>query len=346
MDEFDTKSQIIATVKSLGKGNVSRIVQKLPKPKTRQWVSALLKQLAKDGALIRSKEGKQVFYVLPDRLDLLGKRTSRRLVNRSLSEDQIFEALKNQTPFIKDLKEDVGSITYYGFTEMLNNAIDHSLSRSIEVVFEELGDKITFDVIDRGIGVFRNIMNKKHLPTELDALQDLLKGKTTTLPRAHTGEGIFFTSKIADVFVLDSYGYRLRVDNALPDIFVEKVNKFEGTKVHFELATKSNKHLGDIFKEYEAEPNSQAFDKTKVLVKLLRAGTVYISRSQAKRLMNNLESFKLVVLDFEGVDMVGQAFADEVLRVFANKYPQTKIETINMSETVKFMMGRVQSLLV
>lgn len=331
---------LIEVIKNLGKGNVSEIIKALPEKKSRQWISANLNQLAEEGKLLRSKEGLKVFFVLPDKSDLLGKRISRRLTNISLKEDLIFDEIKNTTPFFKNIPENIDAILFYGFTEMLNNAIEHSQSIKIEVTIEETADKIMFDVIDMGVGVFNNIMQKKHLNSELDAINDLLKGKTTTLPHSHTGEGIFFTSKISDVFTLDSFGYRLRVDNKIQDVFVEKIKETKGTKVHFELSRESDKHLNEIFKEYESEPGSQAFDKTKVHVKLIKAGTVYISRSQARRLMTNLEKFKLVILDFAEVETVGQAFADEVFRVFANKHPETQIQAINMTETVEFMIAR------
>jgi hypothetical protein len=42
-----------------------------------------------------------------------------------------------------------------------------------------------------------------------------------------------------------------------------------------------------------------------------------ISRSQAKRLLARIELFKIVLFDFSGVETIGQAFADEIFRVFA-----------------------------
>ena len=256
--------------------------------------------------------------------------------------DQVIDQLKKQSLLIQNLSEDLDSIVRFGFTEILNNAIEHSESRSIEVSISEEENTIIFEISDNGIGAFRSIMQKKELTSELEAIQELLKGKTTTLPHSHTGEGIFFTSKIADVFILDSFEYRLRVDNTINDVFIEKIANKLGTKVRFEISKETKKHLDYVFKEYEAEPGSFAFDKTTVHVKLFKAGTIYISRSQARRLMANLEKFKLVILDFEGVKTVGQAFADEVFRVFANKYPNTKIQAVNMLETVEFMVKRAK----
>jgi len=69
---------------------------------------------------------------------------------------------------------------------------------------------------------------------------------------------------------------------------------------------------------------------------------VHISRSQARRVLTGLDRFRVIVFDFDKVPMVGQAFADEVFRVFHNKYPVIKLQAINMNEAVRFMVERVE----
>jgi hypothetical protein len=223
---------------------------------------------------------------------------------------------------------------------MLNNAIEHSESHNVEV--EVVEDKrIKFIVNDFGIGVFKSVMQKKHLNNEIEAIQDLLKGKTTTAPRAHSGEGIFFTSKSADVFVLDSFNLRLRVDNVLGDIFVEELDMpKKGTRVSFEISNSSQRHLTDIFSKYQTNPDEPAFDKTEIQIKLYTMGTIYVSRSQARRVLEGLDKFKTIILDFDKVPTIGQAFADEIFRVFQNRHPNIKIKSDNMNDAVKFMIQR------
>jgi hypothetical protein len=46
-----------------------------------------------------------------------------------------------------------------------------------------------------------------------------------------------------------------------------------------------------------------------------------LARAEAKRLLQRVERFRRVVLDFSGVALIGQSFADEVFRVFANAHP-------------------------
>ena len=227
---------------------------------------------------------------------------------------------------------------------MLNNAIEHSKSDKIEVEVVLENKKLRFYVNDYGIGVFRNVMKDRGLKSELEAMQDLLKGKTTTQPKSHSGEGIFFTSKAADQYELESYGYQLVVDNNINDVFFNKVKADKrGTKVSFIISTDSARHLNDVFKQYTSKVDSgSGFDKTEIKVKLYTIGGVYVSRSQARRILAGLEKFKSIILDFEKVPMVGQAFSDEVFRVFKNRHPAIKIKSANMNEAVKFMIDRVE----
>lgn len=64
---------------------------------------------------------------------------------------------------------------------------------------------------------------------------------------------------------------------------------------------------------------------------------------EARRILSGLEKFRVILFDYDKVPMVGQAFADEIYRVFHNKYPEIKIEEINMNDTVKFMVERTKT---
>lgn len=82
-------------------------------------------------------------------------------------------------------------------------------------------------------------------------------------------------------------------------------------------------------------------NKTVVPVKLDQYGNnKLISRSQAKRLLARIELFKKVIFDFEDVDVIGQAFADEIFRVFAAEHPEIELESANTNEAVKQMITR------
>lgn len=340
---MDIRELIFKLASQRGKLKTSDVVKELHNNKSRQYINSVIRDMVNSKQLLKGGTTAGAFYVLPQNSHLIGDEITIKLKREDLEEHKVFSDLKEKAPFINDLKENLSSILFYAFTEMLNNAIEHSHSQYVEICIKKDKENIKFCVNDFGVGVFKNVMQQRKLHSELEAIQDLLKGKTTTQPHSHTGEGIFFTSKIADIFILESFDYRLRVDNIIEDIFIEELKpQKKGTKVTVILSASSKKHLNDVFSQFVTEPGEVGFDKTEIKVRLYVSGIVYISRSQARRIMSGLDKFKTVVLDFDKVTTVGQAFADEIFRVFQERHPDIKIIPINMVEPVKFMIDRVE----
>jgi len=310
---------------------------------SRQYATKILKKLIDRGEIVKLGSTANARYTLPElRDDFDTGHIKQRLSNHNLKEHEVMESSLVASPIFKQASENVQSILRYAFSEMLNNAIEHSGSSHIEVEIINDNPMVKFMVNDFGIGVFRNVMKKRGLHSELEAMQDLLKGKTTTNPKAHSGEGIFFTSKVADKFMLESFGHRLVVDNTIPDVFFadQKPSK-KGTRVIFSINSRSKRHLSDVFEKFQSGPGQYDFDRTEIQVRLFTLGTIYISRSQARRILLGLDKFKSIILDFDRVPTVGQAFADEIFRIFKNAHPDISIQPINMNESVKFMIERV-----
>jgi hypothetical protein len=229
---------------------------------------------------------------------------------------------------------------------MLNNAIEHSGSPKIYTEFSSNKNEVQFIVRDWGIGVFKSIQNKLHRGSELEAIQDVLKGKTTTSPKSHSGEGIFFTSKAADTFMLQSFRYGLKVDNKKHDAqIIPEIRSLRGTLVLFTINKNTHKHLTDIFKRF-TENDRLGFTTTEIRVKLFTMFSHHVSRSQARRVLEGLDKFSHIILDFKEVLNIGQAFADEIFRVFQNKHPDIKISAVNMQDNVAFMVNRARNNLV
>lgn len=334
---------ILELAQKRGKIKTSDIVKELKGSKSRQHINAVIRELVNKKVLLKGGSTAGSFYVLPENAHLLGEEITIKLKRENLEEHKVFNTLKERATFITSLPENISSILFYGFTEMLNNAIEHSNSAYVEITIRKENENLIFIIDDFGIGVFKNVMKQRNLRSELEAIQDLLKGKTTTQPHSHSGEGIFFTSKIADIFILESFRYRLRIDNTIKDLFIEElIPTKRGTKVTFILSTASKKHLNDVFSHFVTTPGEVGFDKTEIKVHLYVSGTVYISRSQARRILTGLDKFKTIILDFDKVTTVGQAFADEIFRVFRQSHPDIKIEPINMVEPVQFMVDRVE----
>ena len=344
---MNNKEKILEIIRQYGKVTSSEVVSKIGV--SRQYINTVLSFLIAEKQVVKLGGTRNAFYVsaqyAKDNQDIFPTIFKKKYINKKLEEHRVLAEIEGVFPLLVNLPENIKSIFTFAFSEMLNNAIEHSGSKSISLQIEIEGDKLSFTIEDTGIGVFRNIQKKKKLHGEIEAIQDLLKGKTTTMPKSHSGEGIFFTSKAAGIFILDSFGYQLSILPRINDIQIKTISaRKRGTKVFFEISTHSELHLTDIFRKYTnlTKGSDYGFDKTEIHVKLFTTGGIHMSRSQARRILSGLEKFKIVILDFENVPLVGQAFADEIYRVFKNKYPGTLIQEENMSEGVKFMIERAK----
>ena len=73
----------------------------------------------------------------------------------------------------------------------------------------------------------------------------------------------------------------------------------------------------------------------------LRDDVPLVSRSKAKQLIARFDRFKTIILDFKGVQEIGQAFSDELFRVYGVSHPDIDILPKNMTEPVERMRRRV-----
>jgi anti-sigma regulatory factor (Ser/Thr protein kinase) len=309
---------------------------------SRQAVNKHLRSLVLEGKVAREGATRAATYSRASQgRDVVRSRALKRKYQlRGLDEDIVFRDLASRLEIGRNVGQRTLALIRYGFTEILNNAIDHSNSRecSVEVSLEPYD--AGFMVRDFGIGIFESIRSKFDLPDEMTALAELLKGKTTTMREQHSGEGIFFTSKAADNLRIRSHRTILAFDNRAGDTAVREARSIKGTEVCFSVSRRSKRDLTAIFREYSPEEFDWEFQKTRVLVRLqLRE---YVSRSEAKRLLVGLEKFREIVLDFDQVKEIGQGFADQVFRVFAAQNPDIAIRIENARPVVNTMIRHVR----
>ena len=132
-------------------------------------------------------------------------------------------------------------------------------------------------------------------------------------------------------------------DDGQVDVVLERTAGAAGTTVFMQLANDSARTTREVFDKFAA-PDDYTFAKTLVPVRLAQPeGEKLVSRSQAKRLTMRFERFQTVVLDFADVGEIGQAFADEVFRVFQVAHPQTTLVPTNMEPGVKSMVSRTRA---
>lgn len=304
---------------------------------TLQAVNSHLKRLEQEGWLISEGAGKGKKYFLGD----IREHRSLFPLTDKFTEDEVW---RNHYSFVVEgLPENIIDICQYGFTEMVNNVIDHSDGKNIYIHVLRNSENIMIYIIDDGEGIFKKLKRLCRLQDERQALLELSKGKLTTDPENHTGEGIFFTSRVFDQFVINSKGIKFSHDDQFEFdyIFETEFSSDEtGTAVHMLLKRNTSRTIQQIFDEY-AGPDEYKFNKTVIPVRLAQYGSEkLISRSQAKRLLARIERFQNVVFDFDGVSEIGQAFADEIFRVYAKSHPKIVLLPVKMEMNVEKMVRR------
>lgn len=259
-------------------------------------------------------------------------------IKPGIAEDRVW--LKYIKPMILSYPENIYRICAYGFTEIFNNAIDHSKGTTITTEIEISNNNLNIIIIDNGIGIFKKIQKALHLDSIKESILHLSKGKFTTDPLNHTGEGIFFTSRMFDSFSILSSDIFYTFQNEDWFLSPEKNEDFkQGTLIKMVISLDSKKTPKAVFDQYADQ--EIGFGKTIVAVALSGdPNDPHLSRSQAKRLLMGLEKFNTIILDFKGVVSVGQAFVDEVFRVFKNEYPNITIHHMGANDEVESMIKR------
>lgn len=307
---------------------------------SRQAVLKHVNSLIKEGMLTVEGKTRDRKYSLKPIIDSLFK-----LNLKGLEEDVVWRT--NILPLLTDIPDNIQRICSYGFTEMLNNAIDHSEGKEVILNIQKTLKEIQITILDNGVGIFNKIQKELGLSDSLHAILELSKGKLTTDPKRHTGEGIFFSSRIFDEFSISSgklhFVHRSNTNNIEgSDWLVEdKEDIIKGTAVRMKIRLDSKRTTKEVFDFYSEDFD---FTKTHVPVFLAQHGNEnLISRSQAKRLLTRFEKFKEIILDFQDVEVIGQAFADEIFRVFQKEHPTINLYPVNANKEILGMIQRAKN---
>ena len=254
---------------------------------------------------------------------------------------------ENVLPLLRDLSENVLTILEYGVSEMVNNVIDHSESPKGIIFVKQTANNVRIGIRDLGVGIFEKIAKVAGLEDKREAILELAKGKLTTDPERHSGEGIFFTSRAVSGFSILSgdLTYLHRKEQGDNDWLIEDVKpdkEVPGTCVILTMYRGDKQTLEEVFARYSSDDDGVGiFSRTHVPIALARyPNEQLVSRSQARRVLARFNKFSEAILDFSDVPTIGQAFADEIYRVFQNAHPEIKLITISANDQVQAMIDR------
>ncbi|MYB88556.1 MAG: ArsR family transcriptional regulator, partial [Proteobacteria bacterium] len=236
---------------------------------SRQAVSRHLHEMVEEGLLTASGKTKARTYALNK---IVGQ-TFAFNVTKDTAEDVIW--IESIRPLLMDLKKNVLDICEHGFTEMVNNVVSHSDSKYLAVSVERTALDTTITVLDTGVGIFNKIKNDFNLHDPRHAILELCKGKFTSDPVHHSGEGIFFTSKMFDRFSIFSGSLFFSSSTGDDEAWLietehdAKIKYLEGTSVFMKIGESSNRVAKEVFDTYASEDANWDFSKTHIVLKLL-----------------------------------------------------------------------------
>lgn len=297
-------------------------------------VHRYINELVEDGIIKRVKRG--VYELVYTTESHTFKNTHSDLPSDSYPYEKFFKK------YISDFSQNVHDMWSYVMSEMVNNVMDHSESETLNMIVFQDYLKTTVIIDDNGVGIFKKIKEHFDMPSIDDAICELFKGKLTTNETCHSGEGIFFSSRIMDTFEIYSDSKHFSI-NRLNDWelhdWQSAIDK-KGTTLIMSLSNRSTKKLVDIFNAYSNVDGG--FKKTVIPLRYIFESSP-ISRSQAKRVCARLQNFSKVEIDFEGIEWVGQAFMHEIFSVFCKSHEGIELVPTNMNKTCQDMYSHVIS---
>lgn len=333
LETTDLEAAIVQSIDLNKAPNVPEIAQQFGV--SRETVYARLREMEQAGIVSRTGKGKATKFELVETV------TTKNFSLEKLEEHEVWDRFVQ--PLLTGFSKNDLNTCSYGVTEMINNAIDHSDGSTLSVSVTRSVASTMFLVADDGVGIFQKIIKAFDLSEPRHAILELAKGKLTTDPERHSGEGIFFTSRVFDIFTIRS-GDLTYIHDLNDGWFIQSGTNIDGTVVMMFLRTPSARTLSSVFGQFSSGPEEYRFSKTHVPISLIQYGDGnLISRSQAKRVLSRFDRFDEVWIDFDGVEEIGQAFADEIFRVFQNAHPEIRIIATNTSAEVNKMIARAQS---
>jgi anti-sigma regulatory factor (Ser/Thr protein kinase) len=243
-----------------------------------------------------------------------------------------------------DLPDAVARMAQHAFTELLNNAIEHSGGSNVTVSMRQTPLQLQILVSDDGRGIFDAIGETFQISDPTLAMLELAKGKLSTCPEGHTGRGLFFTARLADVIDLHANNVAFQQCEWHREQWQPgRPACRRGSSVYVAICLDTRRTLDTVLRHYSLDGAGYGFDRTVVPLKLISgAQTALDSRAQARRVAARLQRFRRVELDFDGLADVGHGFADELMRVFHHRHPEVELVPVNMTPGVAALIVSVQ----
>ncbi|MDM4766731.1 DUF4325 domain-containing protein [Pelomonas sp. SE-A7] len=265
---------------------------------------------------------------------------------RQVARSYTLYGLQEDLPWQRDfaphfaLPKHVEQMVRHAFTELVNNAADHSGGSSVTVSLRQTPTHAQLLVSDDGCGVFDKICTTFDIPDAQHAMLELSKGRLTSQPEQHTGRGLFFSSQLADVFDIHANGtaFQRRAWESTGWTKGRPLPR-QGSSIYMAISLETTRTLDQVMEAWSLAGDGIEFDRTKVSLRLLAGeGQALDSRAQARRVVARLPTFRKVEIDFGGVGEVGHGFVDELFRVFARAHPEVELVAVGATPRIQALV--------
>lgn len=297
----------------------------------------LLRQLTELGWLVREGTPQRPVY----RPGMLREVVQRYALD-GLTEDRPWRL--DFAPHFQ-LPAPVAELVQHAFTELLNNAIDHSEGTQVTVSLRQTPTQVQLLVADNGRGLFDKIREGFSIDDPADAVLELSKGRLTSAPDRHTGRGLFYIARLADVLDLQANAVTFQHREWDARRWVRgRPARHPGSAIYLAILLDTTRTLDQVLRSASLDGQGYGLEQTSLPLRLITGPEVALeSRSQARRVAARLERFRRAELDFSGIDRIGHGFADELFRVYARSHAEVQLDVRNAAEPVRRMIEMAQA---
>ncbi|MBL50895.1 MAG: hypothetical protein CMG57_02920 [Candidatus Marinimicrobia bacterium] len=249
-----------------------------------------------------------------------------------------YAILKSQIlPNLKIVRKNIFEICEYSFRAILVNAMDHAQATKLNYKLFISPTEIHFVLNDNGIGIFEKLNQSLSLNNTKIAAVEIAKGHITTDPENHSGDELMTVIHLFDKVKIDASGIRLVFQNKQNEWNVFASSQQKGTRIHLEIKTNSKRTCQKVFHQiFEKE-----YNMVRIPVNLIREKNEQVnSRIQAQSLLHNIRNISKIEFDFQNIELIGPAFADELVRKTKQKNQFADIKWINSNKIVDVLMSR------
>ena len=298
---------------------------------SRQAILKHMNTLIRDDQVVAYGKTRDRFYELKPRVNFSKSiDISNGFDPKSILNEQIF-------PNLKSLPQNVREISEFSLGALFHNIHDHASATRLNYKIYISHNDVHLIISDNGIGLFQGIADALHFDDVQIAAVEIAKGHVTSDPENHAGDDLMVVIQMFDEVEISSSGVSLKYINGKNDWTLKPSRQKNGTRIHLGIGTNSRRTCQDVFKTLFNEQGKFVH----IPVKLARSnGEQLNSREQADNLLHNIKKLNGIEFDFKNIDLVGPAFADELVRKTLEKNREMDIKWINSTQLVDVLMSR------